>query len=309
MKKNASLTGYLLGALAGASYGTNPLFALPLLQAGIDAYSVLFMRYAFALPMLALMMVGRGRGFALRKNQLAPLVALGLLMAASSLTLYISYAYIGAAIASTLLFIYPILVTIIMAVVFHERATKLTVFCILLATTGIALLYRGDGGEVLSPVGLLLVFLSALSYAIYLVWVNSKSIRDIPTLKLTFYVIFFGLFLFAFRFDTATFAVLNARPLLWLSAFMMALVPTALSLLCTSSAIQRIGSTPVAILGALEPVTAVTIAVILFGETLTLRLALGMMLVIVAVTLIIGGPSVAHRILRVRKMFPRIRRK
>ena len=303
---NAALSGYLLGALAGASYGTNPLFALPLLGAGIDAYSVLFMRYAFALPMLALMMVARGRGFGLRRSQVLPLVALGLLMAASSLTLYLSYAYIGAAIASTLLFIYPILVTVIMAVCFHERASWLTIVCIIMATSGIGLLYRGDGGQVLSPVGLLLVFLSALSYAIYLVWVNGRGIREIPTLKLTLYVIFFGIFLFAFKFDTATFRVLNANPWLWLSALCMAFFPTAFSLLCTSAAIQRVGSTPVAILGALEPVTAVAIAVLLFDEVLTPRLALGMLLVIVAVTLIIGGKELAHRILRVRKMFPRI---
>ena len=308
-KSNTSIGGYLLGALAGATYGTNPLFALPLLGAGIDAPSVLFMRYAFAIPILAVMMVARGRGFGLRRGQVGPLVALGLLMAASSLTLYLSYAYIGAAIASTLLFIYPILVTVIMAVCYRERTSLLTVLCILLATAGIALLYRGDGGATLNLTGLLLVLLSALSYAVYLVWVNRPGIREIPTLKLTLYVIFFGIFLFAFRFDPHTFTVLNERPMLWLAAFSMALFPTALSLLCTSAAIQRIGSTPVAILGALEPVTAVGIAVLLFDEALTPRLAVGMLMVITAVTLIIGGPNLAHRILRVRKMFPRIRRK
>lgn len=309
-EKRNSLGGYLLGALAGATYGTNPLFALPLLQAGVDAYSVLFMRYAFALPLLALMMVARGRGFALRRGQVLPLAVLGLLMAMSSLTLYLSYAYIGAAIASTLLFIYPILVTVIMAVLFHEKTSRLTVVCILLATTGIALLYRGDGGAVLSPMGLLLVFLSALSYAVYLVWVNNEQMRHIPTLKLTIYVIFFGLFLFAFKLQAGpTLAIMSGRPLLWLSAVSMALFPTALSLLCTSAAIQRIGSTPVAILGAVEPVTAVAIAVLLFGETLTPRLATGMLMVIVAVMLIIGGPELSHRVLRVRKLFPRIRRK
>ena len=51
---NDAIKGYGLGALAAASYGTNPLFALPLLGAGIDAYSVLFLRYLFAIPMLAL---------------------------------------------------------------------------------------------------------------------------------------------------------------------------------------------------------------------------------------------------------------
>jgi len=302
-----SVKGYTLGVLAAASYGTNPLFALPLLGAGIDAYSVLFLRYFFAIPMLALMMVARGRGFGLRRSQVLPHIILGLLMAFSSLALYVSYAYIGAAIASTLLFIYPILVTLIMAVGYHERITLLTVLCILLATAGIGLLYRGDDGVILNPYGLLLVFLSALSYAIYLVSVNKGQMKEIPTLKLTLYVIVFGLFLFAFRFQPATFAVLNARPLLWLSAFSMALFPTAFSLLCTSAAIQKVGSTPVAILGAVEPVTAVAIAILIFNEPLTMRLAIGMLLVILSVTLIIAGGSVTHYLLRVRKMFPRLK--
>lgn len=304
-----SFKGYSLGVIAAASYGTNPLFALPLLGAGIDAFSVLFLRYLFAIPMLALMMVARGRGFGLSKRQVLPLVVLGLLMALSSLTLYISYAYIGAAIASTLLFIYPILVTVIMTVCFHERVTWLTVLCIVLATTGIGLLYRGDDGAVLNPYGLLLVFLSALSYAIYLVTVNRGELKEIPTLKLTLYVIIFGLFLFAFRFQIGTFSILCDNPLLWLSAFCMALFPTAVSLICTSSAIQKIGSTPVAILGALEPVTAVTIAILIFNELLTPRLAIGMLLVIISVTFIIAGGSITHHLLRVRRMFPKLRKR
>lgn len=305
-----SVKGYTLGVLAAASYGTNPLFALPLLGAGIDAFSVLFLRYFFAIPMQALMMVARGRGFGLRRGQVLPLFVLGILMALSSLTLYVSYAYIGAAIASTLLFIYPILVTVIMGLFFHERITLTTVLCIVLATTGIGLLYRGDDGAVLHPYGLLLVFLSALSYAIYLVAVNKGQMKDIPTLKLTLYVIVFGLFLFAFRFQPATFGILCDRPLLWVSAFCMALFPTAVSLLCTSAAIQKIGSTPVAILGAVEPVTAVAIAILIFNEQLTLRLALGMLLVILSVTFIIaGGSATTHHLLRVRKMFPRLRRR
>ena len=304
-----SFKGYSLGVIAAASYGTNPLFALPLLGAGIDAFSVLFLRYLFAIPMLALMMVARGRGFGLRKRQVLPLVVLGLLMALSSLTLYISYAYIGAAIASTLLFIYPILVTVIMTVCFHERVTWLTVLCIVLATTGIGLLYRGDDGAVLNPYGLLLVFLSALSYAIYLVTVNRGELKEIPTLKLTLYVIIFGLFLFAFRFQIGTFSILCDNPLLWLSAFCMALFPTAVSLICTSSAIQKIGSTPVAILGAVEPVTAVAIAILIFNELLTPRLAIGMLLVIISVTFIIAGGSITHHLLRVRRMFPKLRKR
>lgn len=301
--------GYSLGVVAAASYGLNPLFALPLLRAGVDAYSVLFLRYFFAVPMLAVMMIARGRGFGLRRGQVVPLALLGILMAFSSLTLYVSYTYIGAAIASTLLFVYPILVTIIMAAVYHERVGLMTVLCILLATTGIGLLYRGGDGAVLDGRGLLLVFLSALSYAIYLVAVNRGQMKEIPTLKLTLYVIAFGLLLFAFRFRLATFTILSANPWLWLSAFSMALFPTAVSLICTSAAIHKIGSTPVAILGAMEPVTAVAIAILVFHEALTLRLAVGISLVIASVTLIIAGGSITHHLLRVRKMFPRLKRR
>lgn len=301
--------GYSLGVAAAASYGLNPLFALPLLSAGMDAYSVLFLRYFFAVPLLAVMMVARGRGFGLRRGQVVPLALLGILMAFSSLTLYVSYTYIGAAIASTLLFVYPILVTIIMAIVYHERVGLQTVLCILLATTGIGLLYRGDDGLALDPYGLLLVFLSALSYAVYLVAVNRGQMKDIPTLKLTLYVIAFGLLLFAFRFRLETFTILSANPWLWLSAFSMALFPTAVSLICTSAAIHKIGSTPVAILGAMEPVTAVAIAILVFHEALTLRLAVGISLVIASVTLIIAGGSITHHLLRVRKMFPRLKRR
>ena len=124
-----SLKGYSLGVIAAASYGTNPLFALPLLGNGIDAFSVLFLRYLFAIPILAIMMLAKNCDFGISKNQILPLAILGILMAISSLTLYISYAYIGAAIASTLLFIYPIIVTVIMAIVFHEKITILTIVC------------------------------------------------------------------------------------------------------------------------------------------------------------------------------------
>ena len=191
--------GYILGALAAVFYGMNPLFALPMLHAGMDAYSVLFLRYLIAIPILATIMTVRGRGFGLRHGQWIPLILMGVLMAASSLTLYLSYAYIGAAIASTLLFVYPIMVTVIMSVCYHERVKLLTVVCIVLACGGIALLYRGDDGAALSATGLLLVFISALTYAIYMVAVKQTKLREVPGMPLTFYVLLFGVPVFFLR--------------------------------------------------------------------------------------------------------------
>lgn len=86
----------------------------------------------------------------------------------------------------------------------------------------------------------------------------------------------------------------------------LAVFPTAISFLCTTSAIQYIGSTPTAILGALEPVTAVFFGVMIFGETLTLRICCGILLIIIAVSLIVAGNRVAAYVVRFRKLFPRL---
>lgn len=172
---NVRTKGLVCGAVAAATYGMNPLFTLPLYHAGMTPDSVLFYRYAFALPILAVMIRLRGQDFSLRRCEMLPLVAMGLLFSASSLFLYMSYNYMDAGIASTILFVYPILVALIMALGFRERITPLTIFCIALAVLGIGLLYEGDG-QTLSLTGVTLVLLSSLSYAVYIVGVNRSAL-------------------------------------------------------------------------------------------------------------------------------------
>ena len=197
MQTNAK--GYLLGAIAAATYGMNPLFALPLYQAGMTPDSVLFFRYLFALPMLATMIRLRGRNFRLQRTEGGWLVVMGLLMALSSLALFQSYNYMEAGIASTLLFVYPVMVAILMATLFHERMQFVTWVSILMVLAGIFLLYKAGDGSHLSITGTMLVGVSALAYAIYIVAINHGVLRQIATLKVTFYVILFGLSLFAVR--------------------------------------------------------------------------------------------------------------
>ncbi len=115
---NVKAKGYVLGGIAAATYGMNPLFALPLYEAGMNPDSVLFFRYLFAIPVLGAMIKLRGRDFKLKRKEIFPLIIVGLLVALSSLTLFQSYNYMAAGIASTLLFVYPIMVALIMAFLF-----------------------------------------------------------------------------------------------------------------------------------------------------------------------------------------------
>ena len=303
---NAKIKGYTLGAIAAATYGMNPLFALPLYSDGMDADSVLFFRYLFAIPILGIMIKARGRSFRLNRREILPLVALGLLVAASSLTLFLSYNYMDAGIASTILFVYPIMVALIMTMVFKEKITLQTAFCILLALAGIGMLYQGGDGATLSFTGTLLVIASALSYAIYIVGINQSSLKNVATLKVTFYILLFGVSLFLVRLDFGQAVTLPQKWYMWGNLIALAIFPTAISFLCTTSAIQYIGSTPTAILGALEPVTAVIIGVTVFGEALTPRILCGILMIIAAVTLIIAGGRITLHLVRFRKMFPRL---
>ncbi|MCM1151053.1 MAG: DMT family transporter [Alistipes sp.] len=305
---NSKAKGYLLGAIAAASYGTNPLFALPLYDAGMDPDSVLLFRYLFALPILGAMLWTRGRSFKIRHDEIIPLIIMGLLVAISSLTLFLSYNYMDAGIASTLLFIYPILVALIMTVGFKEKCTLLTGLCILLAIVGIGLLYKTGDGSTLSLTGTLLVFVSALFYAIYIVGVRQTKLKEIPTLAITFYMLLCGLALFLFRVDFGRTLILPNQWYLWGNLVALAIFPTAISFLCTTSAIQYIGSTPTAILGALEPVTAIFFGVLIFGEILTLRIGCGIVLIISAVTLMIAGGNIGVYLTYFRKLFPRLPR-
>ena len=147
LKSLKGIGGYVFAALAAASYGTNPVFAKPLYADGMNPDSVLLFRYAFGIALLGLLMIWNGwrrhnlsTAFRVSRHSLPQLVILGILMALSSLTLFLSYNYMPVGIASTLLFTYPILVAVIMTLVYHEPMSWLVVICLLLATSGVGML-------------------------------------------------------------------------------------------------------------------------------------------------------------------------
>jgi len=294
--ERVTFKGFAYGAIAAASYGLNPLFALPLYADGMGADSVLFYRYAFGLVMLGVMMLVQKQSFALRRCEVFPLVIMGLLFSFSSLTLFLSYNYMDAGIASTILFVYPVLVAILMAVFFKEKVSPITMISIALAFTGISLLYQGEGGQTLSLTGVTLVFISSLTYALYIIGVNRSVLKDMPIAKLTFYVLLFGLSVYVIRLKFCTQLDVVSQPVLWINPVCLALFPTVISLVAMTKSIHYIGSTPAAILGALEPLTAICCGVLVFGERLTPRIILGIVLILIAVTLIILGKSLIRQL-------------
>lgn len=278
--------GVILAIISAICYGMNPLGALFLYEEGLNVNSVIFYRFIFASILLAIFMLIKKDSFYLKFKEIILLALLGLLFGISAISLFNSFLYMDAGLASTVLFIYPIFVAIIMALFFKEKNSIITILSIIFAFLGVVLLYESDGANV-SNFGIFLVIVSSLCYAIYIVIINQYL--KMSALKVTFYSMLFctiTILIHSF-FDSS----LNIMPLvnfnMWFYTIFLALVPTIISLLFLIKAIQLIGSTSASILGALEPLTAVLIGVYVFNEKITFWLVIGIVFILFGVILII----------------------
>lgn len=282
-----ALIGYIYGLVAAITYGLNPLFALILIHRGMEPAVVLFYRYLLAVPIIGGIMLFKKVDFKVTVRQFYQLAILGILMGISSLTLFKSYEYMNVGIASTLLFVYPLMVVLLMVFFFKEKFSWVTFGAMIFSMAGIGLLYKGEGDVTLSFVGTMLVMASAFTYAVYIVGVKHSSVDSLPSLTVTFYVLLFGMLVFLFNMTVTGSYAAPQGWLEWSDAFCLALFPAAISFLCTTAAINRIGSTPTAILGAMEPVTALLISIMVFKEIVVMREVLGIISIITSVLTVI----------------------
>lgn len=276
--------GYILGAIAAVSYGTNPLFAVPLYERGMDVSSVLFYRYVFATLILGIIMLIRKESFRLTRVETAMMLFLGIFFALSSVLLFEAYKYMDVGLASTLLFVEPVFIALILWIIFHDRISHWTIISIAICLAGVVCLCNPGPGAHVTAIGITLVILSSLAYAIYMVMINKSRIRKLSGSTITFYSLLFGIIVFFVR--TNCFTEVQAVPaglIPWGCIVGIAIVPTIVSLMTVAISIQRIGSVAVSILGALEPLTGVLVGVALFGEILTFRASAGIVLIICAV--------------------------
>ncbi len=296
MTKKSRYIGILCAVLSAVCYGTNPFGALPLYEEGVNTATVLAHRFGLAVILLAIVMLIKRENFKVTRREFKVLFSLGILFAASSITYYQSFHFMDAGIASTILFVYPVMVAVIMAAFFKEKVTTMTIVAIVMSLVGIGLLYKGGAGVSLSIIGIVLCILSSLAYAIYIIVVNQSSIK-MSSFKVTFYAMLvceITLILYSFTSPELYLHVLPS-PRAWMFAGWLSVVPTILSLVFMTVAVHHVGATPTAILGALEPLTAVTIGVLVFGETLTPRLVVGIIFILFAVMLVVLGKDLHLR--------------
>ena len=266
--------------------------AVNLYNDGFNTDSVLFYRYALAIVFIGILMLLQGESFKINRKETLQLLFMGILMSISSISLFESYNYIDVSIASTLLFVYPALVTIIMMLFYKERPSISIILALLGVGLGITLLNKGEVSSSQNIFGVSIVILSSLTYAIYIVMTQkSSTLRNLSSLKLSFYALTFGILLFVARMICGN----ELYPLTNMSHYgyviTLALFPTLISLTAMAKAIKYVGPTPTAIMGALEPVTAVILGIIILGERPSIWAYIGMIIIVASITLIITSKN------------------
>ncbi|MBR4595431.1 MAG: DMT family transporter [Bacteroidales bacterium] len=291
--KRRKLAGYLAGLIAGVSYGTNPLFAKPLLESGVPVLVMLFFRYGMSAAILAVWMACRHEAFKAEKRELGLLGILGVLFACSSLFLFTSYEFIPSGLATTLVYLYPVFTALIMVVLRFYPSWQ-TWLSIIATFGGILLLSTPSAGAEIRLPGIILAIMSALSYALYLVIVNrSRRIKKVSEHTLTLYALMTGtaMFLIIRLFQGGSILEGVDSPADWGNLLGLAVVPTMISMLTLAVSSRYIGPTRTSILGVFEPLTAIMIGTVLFGEPLTPKMAAGVAICVGAVVFMILKPG------------------
>ena len=267
--------GIIYAVVSSATFGLIPLFSIPLLQAGMTSPAILFYRMLLSAAMMGLVALVTHRNLRISGRD------------ATSLGLLRSYDYIPSGVATTVNFLYPLVVAIVMALFFRERSSVWIVVAIFISLVGVALLAWGDAGHRDPARGLAFAGMTVVTYAVYIIGVMKSRTAMLDPLVVAFYVLAFSAAIFlVYALSTSGLGVVHTWPT-WRSLLLLALLPTVLSNYTLVQAIRHIGPTMTSILGSMEPLTAVLVGVVHFGERFDLDAAAGLILVITAVIIVI----------------------
>ncbi len=284
-----SLIGYIAGIITGVTYGLNPLFAMPLMNAGAPVENILFFRYGLSVLILGCWLLAKHENFRVSGKQLVRLLILGACFTMSSLFLFEAYRLIPSGMATTIVFLYPVLVALIM-VFMRVYPTWQVWFSIILTFIGVFVLSRNDGTHAIQTKGIVIAAASALAYAMFIVIVNrSKAIRKVSNTLLTFYALIVGTIVFMVK------ALAGGHSLLlgisgfsaWGNLLGLAVLPTIVSTATLALATRKIGAAKASVLGVFEPITAILVGALAFGEPVTMNVLIGIGLTMAAVTFMI----------------------
>lgn len=291
-QRRITFNGLFYAAISSASFGFSPLFSIGLLTAGLSNTDILSYRWAIA--GIILMVYAAVKKKTLRFNSYEEVWKIGILSALralTSITLLVGYANIASGVATTINFMYPVIVLLCMMLFHGEERSFINLGSIALSITGVYLLASGDGLKIEggnTTLGLICSIISSVSFAAYYILMKRLKADKIEVVKFTTWVMLLSAIYFIIGgliADGGIAIVTNGKQ--WLYILGLGLWATMVSNFTGVKAVRRIGPTLTSILGALQPLTAVVLGVLFLDEHLGVRTVIGILLIMAAVLIVV----------------------
>lgn len=285
MKKRT--VGLLLVLLSGAVLGSMPeLVALCKAQGANNALLLLFRFGALALLTLPAALRGGGLGASLRRH-FGVLAFLSLTEGLTPILLYAAYGHLPTGLVTTLHFLYPMVVAVLCFLFFREKLSRAKLLCLALCLCGVFLTVDLTGGRG-DAFGVAAALLSALTYGAYIVRLNKAEMRDVPPLRLAFFV-GAGCFVVCLFYAAVTggfSAVPEVTPAGWLCLTAAGILIAAGGALLMILGTRLTDAQTAAVASTSEPLASILLGVLFLHEPMDLRIALGCLLILSAVVLL-----------------------
>ena len=291
-RQRITINGVFYAALSSASFGFSPLFSLGLVALGLTDFDILSYRWFIAAAVLVIYALCKKKSLRLNSfDEAWKIIVLSILRAVTSITLLIGYANIASGIASTINFMYPVIVALCMMIFYGQDRSFINVIAIVLSITGVYLMAHADGLIVPggnTKLGLWCSLISAFSFAAYYIVMKRTRADKIEPVKFTTWIMLLSALYFiagGLVTEGRITIVTDLKP--WLYILGLSLWSTMISNFTGVKAVRRIGPTLTSILGALQPLTAVVLGVLFLDEHLGVKTITGITLILASVIMIV----------------------
>jgi len=282
---NQQHLGALLVLISAAGFATLPIFIKMAYATGANTLTVLTLRFTLAALLLWIFLKPLGISPRIRVKTIFKLSLMGIIGYGSMSFLFASSLhYLSASLAEMLLFIYPVLVSIMSFIIGAEQFSWQKGLALVICVSGLFLIL-GVSFASISSLGVILGLSSAIVYSCYIL-ISNRVLKDVHSLVATTYVCSAASLVFLL-YTLATDQLMLTLPVTgWLSLLGIAFFATIVAILCFFAGLGKIGAANASIISTAEPVIAVLFSALFLGEQLTILQGIGGLLIVGSISIL-----------------------
>lgn len=286
MSRKQTFQGYFLVIFSAVLFGCMPLMVKRIYADGMNSLSVVLMRNCLSLPVVCILARWQRGSLKIPKKALPSIAAIGIMgCCVAPVLLFSSYFFMASGTATVLHFVYPAAVVLGGVLFYREKVTAGGLVSMLICLVGMSLFYTP--GETLDWRGSILAIASGVAYAAYILLLSHFKYREVSGFLLNVYIFSINSVVMLLVCLAGGMLTFPSSASIWGLCFFFAVVINVFTVAMFQKGTMMIGGQQAAILSTMEPITSVVVGILAFNEVMSLRTAIGSVLVILASILIV----------------------